>query len=53
MNLIFLKRFRACLASSLLKWLPDLVIAGYFPGRIGLYLVIDTLIVWSENDAAI
>ncbi len=48
-----LVKCRSRIAFFLLKFVPDLVIAGYLPGRVGRYLVIDTLVVWSEEDANI
>ncbi len=46
---IFIKG-RSMAATWLLRWVPDLVIEGYLPGRIGRYLTIDSLIFWSEQD---
>ena len=55
MNLktLALINIRARIASLLLPWISELVISGYLPVRIGRYLVLDTLISWSEDDATI
>jgi len=47
---LILIKCRSMAATWLLKWVPNLVIDGWFPGLIGRYRVIDTLIFWSEDD---
>lgn len=42
-------RLRRWMAAWALEWVPDLVRAGHFPAKIGRRLVVDTLVVWSEE----
>ncbi len=40
-------RCRSIAATWLLRWVPDLVIDGWLPGKIGKYRVIDMIVNWS------
>ncbi len=45
----FLVGCRSRVAFGLLRFVPDLVIKGYLPGKIGRYRVVDSLVFWSEQ----
>ena len=44
---------RSIIAFALFPYVSELVIAKRLPGRIGRYLVIDTLISWSEDNGTV
>jgi hypothetical protein len=45
----FLIWFRANIAAIARPWVAELVIAGHLPQRFGRYLVVDMLLMWSEE----